>query len=209
MKPLYLLLLISFILYSCGEKVKEAQNALNVLESLAEAAENMEENIEKADEKRQERIERGDTTAMHYEDLAEFLPNSIPGYEPEGEMDGNTTNMPGMSFSTVAQSYRNDAGDRINIAIIDYNAAYSMYNAAMAFYGTGLEIESTEEKIKGFAISDEVKGWEVFKKKTGDAELFAGVASRFYVTIDSRNQEDSEFIKEVLQSMPLDDMSDL
>ena len=209
MKNLYFVIPALLWLSGCGQKSDETKQALSILENAKEIGENMEKEVEKAKDRRQERIDRGDTQAMHYEKLAEFLPEEIEGYEKDGEMEGNTLNMQGMSYSTVSQSFENSNGDKIKITIMDYNAAENMYQGLMAMYSSGIEIDNTDEHGKGFKIGDDIQGWEVFKKKSKDSEIHAGIVSRFYVNIEAENQESTDFAKAILNQLALDDMSEL
>ena len=190
---------VCMILASCScERFKEAKSAINNVKNLKDAAENMHESLEQAEERLEERKKRGDTLAIHYEKLAEFLPGSFEGYEPVGEMQGGTNTTPGMgSYSNVNQDYENQAGDRLSISIVDYNAAYALYTTIMAAYVSGFEIDNTEEHIKGFSISDDVKGWTVHRKKENRAQIYTGVSDRFHITVEADNQEDIGFVMDV------------
>lgn len=209
-KILFLFLLTAIVLLgSCGKKAKEAAEALSALENMATVGKNMEKEVEKLENKYKERRERGDTLAMHYEDLANFLPISTHGFEPDGDLDGNTTNMMGMSYSNVRQRYADSDGNSLTIEIIDYNAANSLFVAATAVYGTGMEIDNTDERMKGYKLSEDIKGWEVLKKKRNKASVFAGVVGRFFISIEAEGQNDTDGVKDILNAMNLNKMTEL
>jgi len=201
--------LFIFLLSACGGKIQEAKNALNAMKSVAEAAGNLEENLEEMNEKQEERRARGDTIAMHYEELAKYLPESYNGFNKDGDLQGGTVNMTGVSYSNVEQRYSNDNGDNMKITIMDYNAALQMYSLAMAFYGTSLDIDDTNQRLKSFTLDEEIKGWHSYKKKLNRVELFAGIANRFYVTINMDGQEEGDDAVAVIADTRLKDLENL
>lgn len=201
--------LLVFVTSCSCERYNEAKNAVNLVKNLAENAENIQESMEKANNRMEERKKRGDTLAIHYEQLAEYLPDSFAGYEKDGDMDGNTTKSPGIgSYSNVEQRYLNANGDNLEINIVDYNAAYAMYSTIMAAYTSGFEIDNTNEQIKGFEHSDDVRGWTVLHKKDHAAEAYAGVSDRFHITVQADNQENIDFVMDVItREIPVDQLA--
>ncbi len=185
---------------SCGGKVKEAKDSLNNIKNLADAADNISKEMEEANEKLAERRDKGDTLALHYEDLAKYLPESVGDYQKVGDLDGGTTNMAGMgSFSNVSQNYENSDGHRLEINILDYNAAQMMFVTAMAAYASGFSVDTPENMMKGLEISDEIKGWQEFKKKSKKSTSVVGIANRFYVQVEADNQENTDFTNSVIE----------
>ena len=197
---------------SCScEKYNEAKNAVNAVKNLAKNAENIQESVEEANKRMEDRKKRGDTVAIHYEQLAEYLPDSYNGYEKDGDMDGGTTTTPGLgSYSNVGQRYLNQNGDKLEINIVDYNTAYSMYSTVMAAYASGFEIDNTNQKIKGFQYSEDIKGWTILQKKDHVAEAYAGVSDRFHITVKADNQESVDFVIDVTtKGIPVDKLARL
>jgi len=196
-----------FFVTSCScDRYNEAKNAVNLVKNLAENAENIQESMEEANNRMEDRKKRGDTIAIHYEQLAEYLPDSFAGYEKDGDMDGGTTKTPGIgSYSTVSQKYLNEDGDKVEINIVDYNTAYAMYTTIMAAYASGFEIDNTNEQIKGFKHSDDVTGWTILRKKDHVAEAYAGISDRFHITVQADNQESIDFVIDVTtKEIPVD-----
>ena len=202
-------LLILVLISTCGQKTKETTEAISALKSIAKAGENMEKDMDRLEKKQEERRQKGDTLAMHYEELAKFLPSDIVGFEINGDLDGNSTNMMGMSYSNVRQTYVDVDGYVLTIEIMDYNFANSMYMAATAIYGVGMEIDNTEQRLKSFTLSEDVKGWEVLKKKKNKASVFVGIAGRFFISIEADGQEDTDLVKEILDGLDLDQLAKL
>jgi len=197
---------------SCScERYNEAKNAVNAVKNLAKNAENIQETVEEANKRMEDRKIRGDTVAIHYKQLAEYLPNSFNGYEKDGDMDGGTTKTPGFgSYSNVGQKYLNKNGDKLEINIVDYNTAYAMYSTVMAAYVSGFEIDNTNQQIKGFQFSDDVKGWTILQKKDHIAEAYAGVSDRFHITVKAYNQESIDFVLDVTtKEIPVDKLARL
>lgn len=194
---------------SCScERYNEAKNAVKAVKNLAENTENIQESILEANDRMEERKERGDTLAVHYEQLAEYLPGSFAGYEKDGEMNGGTTKTPGLgSYSNVVQSYLDAEGNELEVSIVDYNTALAMYSTVMAVYASGFEIDNTNEHIKGFEHSEQVKGWTVLHKKNHKAEAYAGVSDRFHISVKADNQENTDLVMEVITNgIPLDQL---
>ena len=179
--------------------MKEAKNTFNNIKNLAENAENIQEELVEQNEKLAERKARGDTVAMHYEELANYLPQNIDGYQPDGDLDGSTTKTPGMgSVSTVSQRYINDDGDRLKVELVDYVGALSIYTSMISMYASGFEIDNSDQHMKGFTIDEDIKGWQVFHKKTKKVELNVGIAGRFMATVQADNQPSVDFAKELI-----------
>ena len=123
-------------------------------------------------------------------------------------MKGGTTKTPGLgSYSNVSQKYLNQDGDELEINIVDYNTAYAMYSTVMAAYASGFEIDNTEQQIKGFQHSDQVKGWTILEKKDQVAEAYVGVSDRFHITVKADNQESVDFVIDVTtEEIPVDEL---
>jgi len=203
-----ILILSLGFLFSCG-KIQEAKNAYETVKSVAEAAEHLPENMEEMNRKTEERRAKGDTLAMHYEKLAEYLPESYGDYVKDGDLEGGSVNMTGASYSNVEQKYQSPDGNVLKIAIVDYNTAVHLYTGLMAFYGTGLEIDNTDQLMKGFEIDDEIKGWHSLKKKSNKVELIAGIANRFYVSINMDNQDNGEEAIAVISDTKIRELENL
>jgi hypothetical protein len=200
MKSINLLIIsiLAFISFRCGNS-QEAQ-ALRNLTEVAKNIEKVGEEMEKSQAKAEERKKRGDTLAMNYKDLQKYLPKSVKGYELDGEMSGQTTNMQGMSVSVAKAKYKK-GDDFLNIELTDYNAAYTlMAGLTMAW---GMSMENDDEIAKGCTIKGH-KGFETFKKKDKDANVVLGISDRFYVSANANNQSSTDLIKSALESIDID-----
>ncbi len=187
--------------------VDDLSNAYNMTKAYTDMGENLKEAVEGAEAKQKARKEKGDTLAMPYQELQKFLPE-IDGFDPVGEAKGQTMNMQGMSYSTVEQKYSNGK-ETIKVSIMDYNAAYSMYTMATAIYPPGTKFEDNNQRVESFKKDDDLRGWEVYGKKSKDAELVYGVGYRFLVTIKADNQEDMDFVYDIADEMDMEAMAKL
>jgi len=170
----------------------------------------MSENMQKNAEKMQKNMEdKKDAKAIHYEELIKYLPESINGYELVGEPKGASMDMSGMSYSSAEVRYKNGNGDHINISLLDYNAAYSMYSMATAMWASGFKIDTSEEIAQSLNFSDNVNGWESFKKKSNKATIILGLGDRFLLTIEGDNQKNTANLKDIAKSMKIEELASL
>ncbi len=207
-----LLLTFPIILFTaCGgnDEPKEEDNIdieKNPLGALVKMSENMKENAEKMEKNMEE---RKNAKAIHYEELMKYLPGSIEGYSLKGDPKGASMDMSEMSYSSAEAKYINDGGDKINISLLDYNAAYSMYSMATAMWASGFKIDTSEEYAQSINLGDNINGWESYKKKRNRASLILGLGDRFLLTIEGNNQENCDFFKEIAKSMDIDELANM
>lgn len=198
---LLIISILALISFKCGNS-KEAQ-ALRNLSEVVKNAEKVGEELQKSEAKAAERKKRGDTLAMNYKDLQKYLPKSVKGYELDGEMSGQTTNMQGMSVSVAKAKYKK-GDDFLNIELTDYNAAYTlMAGLTMAW---SMSIEDDEQVAKGCTIKGH-KGFETYKKKDKDANVVLGISDRFFVSANANNQTSTEVVKSALESIDIDGLA--
>ena len=211
MKKIALLLVFPLIISACGgnDEPKEEDNIdieKNPLGALMKMSEKMAENAEQMEKNMKD---RKNAKAIHYEELIKYLPENIDGYTRKEEPNGASMDMSGMSYSSAEVRFENDNGDRINIALIDYNAAYSMYSMATVMWSAGFKIDTSEEFGQSINFGKNINGWESYKKKKNDANIVLGIGDRFLLTIDGDNQEDCSFLKDIAKSIDLDELTTL
>lgn len=206
---LFLLAFATIVLIACGGEEKSQDDNIDVEKNPLGAAMKMAQNMQEKAEKMQKNMEeRKDAKAMHYEELMNFLPTKIDGYTAE-EPDGGTVEMQGTSYSNADITFKNEAGDRVKISLLDYNAALSMYSMATAMWSSGLKIDTKDELAQSFNINDQISGWETFKKKTGKASVVLGINDRFMLTVEADKQENCDNVKSIAKSMDLDKLASL
>ncbi len=192
------------LFFGCGSKeLQDAKNAYEVISKSPEIAKNLEENMNKAAKKREERKKKGDTLAINYKKLQEYLPSKIEGYEKDGEMKGESTSMQGLSISQAECNFKKGE-NKFKIAIADYNGAYEMYGGLTAMWSTGINIEDDEKKIEPFTLTEDAKGLQTTKKKEKEIEIVFGIGERFFVTVRATGTDDIAFVKSVLKTMDID-----
>ncbi|MFN6943771.1 MAG: hypothetical protein ACK4ND_02415 [Cytophagaceae bacterium] len=197
------------VLSSCGESIQDAKNAYSVMKNASEISDNYVKAQSEAQKKLEERRAKGDTLAMNYKELQKFLPSEIKGYTGEGEIEGNSVNMEGMSYSSVEHNYKK--GDSyLNISLVDYNSAHDLYSGLTAMWATGMSIEDNNQIANGTSLKNgTLKGWEVYHKEEKRAELMLGVVGRFFLSISLDQQDNTDLIKEIAESLDLSELEKL
>ena len=197
----------SFILIAsisaCGTSEPEPKKK-NLFGALKEFSENMEELAEKIEDNDGE-FNTGE--AIDHSVLQTYLPESISGYERD-EPTSSSFAMQGFNVSSAEVKYTSDNGT-VKIIITDYLAAASLYQMTSMMWTMGISIDSPEEKTKGYKFNDNKPGWLSFKKKNGDAIATAGVNGRIIVVVEASDQTDYENVKDILENMDLDGLSEL
>lgn len=140
---------------------------------------------------------------LHYSELAKFLPTTVKDYAAEGDVDGATMEANGTSYSTASQDY--EKGDlTLNLTLIDYSEAGEMYQATTMPWSLGMSIDTNEEQANGIQV-DGFTGWEVYHKIDKDASIVLGIYER-YIFAAQCTDCDTQFLKEVIQSLNLKDL---
>lgn len=200
------IVVVALFAFACGKQLEELKNVAKVIENAPKAAEQMQKSNDVLQKRMEERRAKGDTLALHYTKLQEYLPTVPSGYTAE-KPTGETTNMMGMSYSRAGQIFTKGK-DNLELTIVDYNQAYGLYQSATALWSLGMSIDNDSEISKSYSPGIEfVNGWESFKKHDHRAELFLGVGGRFWIEAHADNQHDMEMLKSIVKSMKLDAMS--
>ena len=194
---------------ACGDEMKEAAEAMSAVKDIAESAEEAKESMDILEKRRKEREARGDTLAMPAEDLLTYLPSSVDGYEPK-EPEYETMETAGMSMTTVRQTFEGPDGKRVRISLVDYNASMFGYMGAAAMFRLNIKKNNNREKSGTFQTDNEfINGYEKFNKRDSSVSVTYGLGGRFLLTINARKQADTEFAKNVAESMKLDELADM
>ena len=201
-------LIVGLVLAGCG---KEAEEAMEIMKDLPEKAEQVQKKVNRAEERIAERKKKGDTIAIPYKKLQEYLPASIEGYttrEPSGEQ----MSMGGFSFSQAERIYEGKSNDgeniRLRISLVDYVENYGMY-AGLAFWLSGYSREDEDSYEKTFDTGvDDVFAMESYKKKGSNrAEVTYAVGYRFLLQLQADHQKDTEFLKSVAKKIDIKKLS--
>jgi len=211
MKSLSVLIIaiFAFVLVSCGEKARELKNAMELAKNAPEMAKNMEKSQNAAQAKIDERKKKGDTLAMPYQKLQQYLPTALAGYKAETP-GGESMNMPGMSYSNASIRFTKEntpTPDNVTIELLDYNQVGAMFTAA-TFWMSGYSREDAKGYEKTFNPGiNNVFGFEKFEKERKYAELTYAIGYRFILTIKGYNQTDGEALKNIGKSMKLSELA--
>jgi outer membrane murein-binding lipoprotein Lpp len=207
---------LSAILFSgCGgnkksdtDTISKNDNVFTALDKLKNNSEKMQADMDESTKVQEERKKRGDTLAMNYKDLQKFLPESIDGYEKDGEPGGESVNMGGMSFSNAKQRFKKGEDD-ITVTITDYNQNYGAYQGLFALAGM-YSVESDDQKTMKFSTGiARTIGIEDYKKKSKDATITIGAGYRFWIEARGNNQADAGFLKKVVAGMKLKELAEM
>ncbi|MBX9851509.1 MAG: hypothetical protein K2X86_07090 [Cytophagaceae bacterium] len=148
----------------------------------------------------EEKKVKGDTTALSLTELKKFLPTTISGFKPVGELITKEEKETGNSWTSVEQLYVN-GNKRLKINIVDYNAAYGLYAGAKAVFDT--RVDNIEEKSAPVALrGNTIQGWESINYLSSEATLIAASKDRFIITLMLTNQEDSDQLKVFFEKLP-------
>ncbi len=198
---------LCFTLLSCGEKAKEMQQAAEALKNISQNSDQIQKTTDEINKLQEERKAKGDTLAMPYKDLEQYLPASISGYKAD-DPSGESTNMAGFSYSKASRHYQNDAGNGVDVEIIDYNQTANLYAGVTALWALGLSVDNDEQSSKGFTPGPQYcAGYEVYHKKDKRSELTYALGGRFIMTIKADNQNSNDFAKSIGNSMKLEELS--
>jgi hypothetical protein len=203
------------LLLNCGGKKEEsdtetvdANNPLSILANADDIAENMKAKQDEATQVIEERRKRGDTLAISYKELQQYLPASISGYEKDGDPTGESVTQMGMSFSSAGQRYKR-GDDVISVKIADYNQAQAVWQSLFSLAGM-FAIENDDEKMGKFNIGvPKTTAIETYKKKSKNASIVVGTGYRFWIEVEGNNQPDTEFLKSVAKDMELKKLSEM
>jgi hypothetical protein len=183
-------------LAGCSEKAKEAKEAATAVQASAGAAENIKTSMDEAQKFYADRKARGDTVAMEYKALEEYLPKDIAGYKLEGGPTGNKTSMQGFSISTAEQSYAaTGAGNpaRLKVTLADYGGTEGAYGVASLPLAFAMSSEDDHKRMgsKKFDIPY-TAGIEEYDKDNKDAKVSVGTRYRYWVVVEATNQKDDQ-----------------
>jgi hypothetical protein len=186
-----------FMIVGCGDKAREAGNAVNALAQAANAATSIQESQQESEKFYKERVAKGDTVAMPYPELQAFFPSAPSGYTA-GAKSGSSQSMGVFSMTQVEQTYDAPAAadgntPSIHVTIVDFGgsqAGYGMLAAPMMMTYSQEDDHSRTRTIK----MDVPYTWgsEEYNKDTKTAKVTALTRYRYVITVEARNQTDDQ-----------------
>ncbi len=198
-------------LCACGsnnnEPVIKSKDGKLEIDNIQRSGEKMKERLDEYQKKREERVKRGDTLAMTYQELEQFLPE-IEGFEKKTPPKGERIVMPGIGgWSKTRQQYTGPGG-LIEVEINDYNQSANGFAMAAAVFSMNIQIENDREKSGSFETGVEgVRGYEKLLKKTGRITHTYVLSDRFMIRLDGKKGVSSELLKQVAQRMPFAELA--
>jgi hypothetical protein len=207
-KPFAVLLAGAALLFAaCKSEPKQEVKKEGSLGDLVKAVENIGKEQEKSADRWAERRAKGDTLAIPYKELQNYLPE-IPGYTKDGGPGGEQSAMAGFGqLSTARQEY--SAGDKhIEVEIVDYNAAMAGFKMAMLPFTMGFSME--DDKTKQGSVNLGISGivaFETLSKEGKDAELVVIAGDRFFIKLDGTKMENSEALQSIAKNMKLAELA--
>jgi hypothetical protein len=182
----------------CSEKAKEMKEAVTAAQISAGVADKMKESMGESQKFYADRKAKGDTVAMEYKALEEYLPKDIAGYKPEGGPTGNKTSMQGFSISTAEQAYVATSGDasnpaRLKVTLADYGGTEGAYGIASLPLAFAISSEDDHHRMgsKKFDIPY-TAGIDEYNKDNKDAKVSVGTRYRYWVVVEASNQKEDQ-----------------
>ena len=140
-----------------------------------------------------------DQEAIPYKELQKFVPTSLAGFSEDGDADGSTMSMNGMSFSTAERHYKK-GGQDLNVTIVDYHGAATMYSSAAMAWGMNMQFEDEESKMETFNDGD-FHGVIEVQKKEQQTRLIGGYKNRYFVEIDLNGASNKQAVLDILKAL--------
>jgi len=194
---------------SCGGEMKEAAEAMSAMKDIAASANDAKESMDVLEKRRKEREANGDTLAMAADELLKYLPDNVSGYQPK-EPEYESVEQPGMSMTSVKQTFEGEDGRRVRVSLVDYNASMFGYMGAAAMFRINIKQDNNRERSGTFTTdNDLINGYEKFDKRDSSVSVTYGIGGRFLLTVNATKQKDTEFAKSVAESMKLDELAEM
>lgn len=194
-----LVLVAGALLFGCGKKAQETQDAATALKEIAEAGTQVEGAQKEAEQFQKERQAKGDTLAMPYAELQKFLPSAPDGYSQTAEPGGSSQNMTGFSMSQAEQSFEKPAGPdgtvpSLHVTIVDFGGTQTGFGMmALPMMTMNLSMEDAHQRMRTLKL-DAPYTWasEEYNKDNKTAKFTAVTRYRFMITVEARNQPDDQ-----------------
>jgi len=186
------------VVLGCGGKDDAPSNSVEAMARAVANAPKVEAAMETAEQFQQERVARGDTLAMPYAELQQYLPSSVDGYSAEGEPSGSQQSMPGFSMSQTQQTWVGSAdGDgntpEVEVTLVDFGGTQQAYAMMAAPLLMGFSQEDDHQRVGSIPIDvAHSAGWQEYDKDSKDAKVTAITRYRYVITVEARNQGEDQ-----------------
>jgi hypothetical protein len=183
-------------LVGCGDQAAEVRNAVNAVQVAATAGSKMEDAAKEAERFQQERVAKGDTLAMPYAELQQYLPAAVEGYTAAGEPSGSSQSAAGFSMSQSEQSWVGPAAadgtmPEVQISLVDFGGTQQGYAMMAAPMMMGFSQEDAHRRVGSVTLDvPYTVGWEEFDKDNKNSKITAVTRYRYVITVEARNQSE-------------------
>lgn len=151
-------------------------------------------------------LQEKDVDPVNWRDLIPFLID-VPGFEKDGDPDGQTMSMMNMKWTTVSQRYEAEGGNKdLTIEIIDSAKVSAALQGVKAMMG--MEVDSSEEYVKQI----EIKGFpavESYQYDDKSAQVMILLSDRFLVRLEGDEYEDTSQLKNISKKIDLQGIANL
>lgn len=186
-------------LLACGGEKKESKDTV-VPSTAQEAMKQAEEAIKKSAELQQT------AEPVNFRTLKELLPQNIAGYALSNS-SGETAGAMGIKISKAEGDYKNDAGNKLRLQIMD-TGGLGMGMMSVAAWST---ITVDKEDNNGYERTSTLNGYKSFEKyrKSGeDCQISILAHNRFVVNADCRGCS-MDALKGVIAKIDLDKLKNV
>lgn len=140
-----------------------------------------------------------DQEVINYKELQKLIPANLAGFSGNGDPDGSTMSMNGMSFSSAERRYKKGDKD-LSVTIVDYHGAATMYSSAAMAWTMNMQYEDDESKIEAFNEGD-FNGIIEIMKKEAQTRLIGGYKNRYFVEIDLDGTNNKQTVLDILKAL--------
>ncbi|KAA9325547.1 hypothetical protein F0P96_19645 [Hymenobacter busanensis] len=190
-------------------QLQEAPNAHKKVAAVSRAAHQIEQTLARTERLQRKRHVLGDTLSLPYRELQKYLPATVAGFVRDGNPQGESVNMGGVSYSTCEQHYRK-GNQRLKVQLVDYNGATALYAGVTAMMSANFSQENDEQLMRGCNLGlPNVQGYETLQKKERLASVALGVGDRFFVSVELNQQQDTDAVRNVARAMDLQALAKL
>ena len=179
----------------CSKDAQELNEAKKLLEQIPEATKNIQDQANITQNLREERKKKGDTLALNYKDLMNFMPKEISGYKLETPQ-GESLNYGEISYSQTTYKFNSPNGN-IEISLADYNTVAELFTT-MTLWSAGISLENEQGFQKTFNTNiPNTFAFEQWDKPGKTANVMYGIAGRFFLSVKVENQTNTDLAKKV------------
>ncbi|HNI44630.1 MAG: hypothetical protein JNM36_19115 [Chitinophagales bacterium] len=136
-------------------------------------------------------------------DVADFIPD-IEGYTKVGKLKSTQSQIQQTAYLQLEQNYQR-GDEKVTVAIVDYGANSPTY--ALAAQALTFSYASKDDNIKQQpynADDSDLVGRISYNKQTKEATALLGVANRFFISVSADQQNNADFVKDIMENMDID-----